>query len=160
MGTQYSRPQSTFSAIGQFFETNFLKKFQDLSSTAPATTFKKYYNKVNRYFFGREYIFLDTDGSVLSWSETYRRLQGYSEREILGQNISIFYMPLDRQQKLHDALISEAASKGYAIQRGKWVRRDGSTFFGNMVIRAIRSMTSKELLGFTEELYPLTDDLD
>jgi PAS domain S-box-containing protein len=160
MGTQTTRPQSTLSTIGQFFENNFIKKFQEISTTAPATSFKKYYQKINRYFFGREFIFLDVDGSVLSWNESYKRLQGYSEKEILGQNMSIFYMPLDRQQQLPTQLIRQAEITGHASQKGKWVRKDGSTFFGRMVIKAIRSFRSNELIGFTEELYPSLEEGD
>ena len=159
MGTQNKEP-STFQVIGHFFENKFLKKIQNISSTVPAASFKKYYQKFNRYFFGREFIFLDVDGSILSWNESYKRLQGYTEKEILGQNLSIFYMPLDRQHQLHTQLIRQAEIKGQASQKGKWVRKDGSTFFGRMVIKAIRSFTSNELIGFTEELYPSLDEVE
>jgi PAS domain S-box-containing protein len=160
MATQSNRPSSAFKAMGQFLETNVVRKIQDLSSAASPTAIKKYFGRINSFLFGKDLIFLDTDGTVLSWCDFFQRLEGYTEKEILGQNLSIFYLPREREEQLHKKLISQAAQNNVAIQKGKWVRKDGTTFFGRMVVRSIRSIQSNELLGFTQELYTISEESD
>jgi len=45
-------------------------------------------------------ILLDIDGTILSWNLGAKKIKGYEEAEILGQNFRIFYMPQDRQAGL------------------------------------------------------------
>ncbi|RYG54815.1 MAG: PAS domain S-box protein [Chitinophagaceae bacterium] len=94
-------------------------------------------------------ILLDTDGTILTWNKGAEQIKGYKELEILGQNFSIFYMPQDRQLGLPQQLLDQARREGRAKHIGRRVRRDGSTFFGSIVITAIHD-ESGNVIGFTK----------
>jgi PAS domain S-box-containing protein len=94
-------------------------------------------------------ILLDIDGTVLSWNKGAEKIKGYKEHEILGQNFSIFYLPLDREAGLPEQLIAEAKKKGFARYVGRRVRKDGSIFTGSIVLTAIHDENG-EVIGFTK----------
>src|SRR6186997_456764 len=79
-------------------------------------------------------ILLDLDGTILSWNAGVEKIKGYKEHEILGQNFRIFYMPQDRQAKLPEQLIDLAVKEGRARHIGRRVRRDGTLFWGSILI--------------------------
>src|SRR5207253_10102477 len=126
METNDARPGQHDNFFGQIFEDNFLKKL--LPVTESAALIKKYLSKCYRYVVGVEPVLLDTDGTILKWNKTCEKLQGYTEPEILGQSLAIFYLPQDRQLRLPEKLIQIATEKGTAVHRGRWVRKNGSTF--------------------------------
>lgn len=94
-------------------------------------------------------ILLDLDGTILSWNKGVEMIKGYKEHEILGQNFSIFYMPLDRQEKLPQRLLEHAAREGRAKHIGRRVRKDGTTFWGSILITALHDKQGK-VLGFAK----------
>jgi PAS domain S-box-containing protein len=94
-------------------------------------------------------ILLDTDGTILSWNKGAQNIKGYAENEILGQNFSIFYLPNDRQHKLPDQLLELAAREGRAKHVGRRVRKDGTTFWGSILITALHNKNN-DVIGFTK----------
>jgi PAS domain S-box-containing protein len=94
-------------------------------------------------------ILLDSDGTILSWNKGAEAIKGYNEREILGQNFSIFYLPSDRQANLPQKLIAQARKEGRARHIGRRVRKDGTTFWGSILITALHD-DSGEVIGFTK----------
>ncbi|HLP11987.1 MAG TPA: PAS domain S-box protein [Flavobacteriales bacterium] len=94
-------------------------------------------------------ILLDLDGTILSWNKGVEMIKGYKEHEILGQNFSIFYMPLDRQEKLPQRLLEHAAKEGRAKHIGRRVRKDGTTFWGSILITALHNKQGM-VLGFAK----------
>ncbi len=99
---------------------------------------------------------LDRDGRISSWNRGAERLKGYSAQEIIGQHFSIFYSPADREDGLPEHLLSEAREQGHVEHTGWRVRKDGTHFWGNVVISAVRN-DANELLGFTKITRDLTE---
>jgi PAS domain S-box-containing protein len=94
-------------------------------------------------------ILLDIDGTILSWNKGAEMIKGYKESEIIGQNFRIFYMPADRQAGLPEQLIELAKKEGRARHIGRRVRKDGSIFWGSILITALHG-DDGEVIGFTK----------
>jgi PAS domain S-box-containing protein len=94
-------------------------------------------------------VLLDTDGTILTWNKGAEQIKGYQEAEILGQNFSIFYLPRDRQEGLPQKLIGLARQEGRARHIGQRVRKDGTTFWGSIVITALHD-DDNSVIGFTK----------
>ena len=94
-------------------------------------------------------ILLDVDGTILTWNKGAQSIKGYKEGEILGQNFRIFYLPRDREEKLPEKLIELAIREGRARHIGRRVRKDGSTFWGSILITALHD-DDGEVIGFTK----------
>ena len=94
-------------------------------------------------------ILLDIDGTILTWNKGAEAIKGYSEEEILGQNFRIFYMAEDRLVGLPEQLLETARREGRARYTGRRVRKNGSTFWGSMVLTAIHD-DDGEVIGYTK----------
>ena len=94
-------------------------------------------------------ILLDVDGTILTWNKGAQSIKGYKEDEILGQNFRIFYLPRDREEKLPEKLIALAVKEGRARHIGRRVRKDGTIFWGSILITAIHDEEG-EVIGFTK----------
>jgi PAS domain S-box-containing protein len=94
-------------------------------------------------------ILLDADGTILTWNTGAEKIKGYKESEILGQNFRIFYMPSDRQAGLPEQLIELAKREGRARHIGRRVRKDGSIFWGSILITALHD-DDGQVIGFTK----------
>jgi len=102
-------------------------------------------------------ILLDVDGTILTWNKGVEKIKGYKAEEIIGQNFSIFYMTLDRQENLPGKLIELAKREGRAKHIGRRVRKDGSTFWGSILITAIHD-EENNVVGFTKLTRELRDN--
>ncbi len=94
-------------------------------------------------------VLLDEDGTILSWNVGAERIKGYKEHEILGQNFRIFYMPQDRQAGLPEQLIDLARREGRARHIGRRLKKDGTIFWGSILITAIHD-DEGQVIGFTK----------
>ena len=94
-------------------------------------------------------ILLDLDGTILTWNKGAQSIKGYKEGEILGQNFRIFYLPRDREEKLPEKLIELASREGRARHIGRRVRKDGTTFWGSILITALHDEEGN-VIGFTK----------
>ena len=94
-------------------------------------------------------ILLDLDGTILTWNKGAEAIKGYKSEEILGQNFRIFYLPRDREEKLPEKLIELASREGRARHIGRRVRKDGTTFWGSILITALHDEEG-EVIGFTK----------
>jgi PAS domain S-box-containing protein len=101
-------------------------------------------------------ILLDSDGTILSWNKGVQQIKGYSADEIIGQNFRIFYMPQDRQEGLPEKLLDLAIKEGRARHIGRRVRKDGSIFWGSIVITALHD-DDDSVVGFTKLTRELRD---
>ena len=92
-------------------------------------------------------LMLDRDGIVVSWNEGAERIKGYRSEEIVGRHFSRFYSEEDvARGKPADAL-EIAAEEGRYEDDGWRVRKDGSRFWANVVVTALRDEKG-ELRGF------------
>jgi PAS domain S-box-containing protein len=94
-------------------------------------------------------ILLDLDGTILTWNKGAEAIKGYSEDEIVGQNFRIFYLAEDRLIGLPEQLLETARREGRARYTGRRVRKNGSTFWGSMVLTAIHD-DDNEVIGYTK----------
>lgn len=99
---------------------------------------------------------LDTAGNVMTWNAGAERIKGYRSSEIIGHHFSRFYTPEDIQANKPQKLLNEAAAKGKVEYEGWRVRKDGSRFWANVVLTAIRDQQGK-LVGFGKVTRDLTE---
>src|ERR1700733_13800803 len=83
-------------------------------------------------------IMLDREGRVESWNEGAQRIQGYEAKQIIGQHNSRFFSQEDIDIDKPERALQEAAATGRSEDNGWRVRKDGSTFWANVVMTAIR----------------------
>lgn len=88
---------------------------------------------------------LDPEGRVASWNLGASRIKGYAPEEIIGQHFSKFYRPEDRWKCAYE--LEVALKEGRVEDEGLRVRKDGSTFWANVVITALRDPSGKHI-GF------------
>lgn len=94
-------------------------------------------------------ILLDVDGTILTWNKGVEMIKGYKSHEIVGQNFNIFYMPRDRQEGLPEKLLALATTEGRAKHIGRRVRKDGSIFWGSILITALHD-DENNVVGFSK----------
>ena len=99
---------------------------------------------------------LDPKGHVSSWNEGAARLKGYAASEILGQHFSCFYSAEDNQSGKPARELEVATRDGRVEDEGWRVRKDGSRFWANLTITAIRDKTGT-LIGFAKVTRDFTD---
>jgi PAS domain S-box-containing protein len=92
---------------------------------------------------------LDPDGNVVSWNAGAQRLKGYSSTEIIGHHFSIFYPQEDQMRGRPREILARAARQGQTEDEGWRIRKDGSRFWANVVITALREANGN-LLGFAK----------
>ena len=92
---------------------------------------------------------LDPDGNVVSWNAGAQRLKGYNSAEIIGQHFSVFYPQEDLMNDKPRETLVRAARQGQAESEGWRVRKDGSRFWANVVVTALRD-SKGNLLGFAK----------
>jgi PAS domain S-box-containing protein len=100
-------------------------------------------------------ILLDRDGSILDWNKGAEALKGYKAEEILGKSFRLFYTREDKERDLPGQLLAEAVEQGRVNHEGWRIRKDGTRFWGNVVITSLHS-DAGELIGFTKVTRDLT----
>ncbi len=99
---------------------------------------------------------LDPDGRIVSWPEGAQRMKGYTAEEVIGKQTSMFYSKEDvaagkPQRKL------EVAAKTGRFEEEDWrYRKDGSRFWANVVVNAIRDK-DEALIGFAQIIRDMTE---
>ena len=99
---------------------------------------------------------LDSEGKVSSWNPGAQRFKGYDADEIIGQHFSRFYSQEDQQSGVPAFALETAKREGRFEAEGWRIRKDGTRFWANVVIDAIRS-DGGELLGFAKITRDLTE---
>ncbi len=89
------------------------------------------------------------DGTVATWNRGAEVLKGYAATEIIGQHFSCFYTDADVAAGKPDRELQDAADKGMVRDEGWRVRKDGSTFWANVLITAMHD-DAGTLLGFSK----------
>jgi len=101
---------------------------------------------------------IDPGGNVASWNSGAQRIKGYSAQEIIGQHFSKFYTPEDLKIGLPARGLETAAKEGRFESEGWRVRRDGTKFWANVVIDAVKDDEGR-LIGFAKVTRDLTERL-
>jgi len=98
---------------------------------------------------------LDTEGKVASWNTGAERIKGYRANEIIGEHFSRFYPRDAVEAGWPDKELTIAAAEGRFEDEGWRVRKDGSRFWANVIITALRGEKG-ELRGYSKITRDLT----
>jgi PAS domain S-box-containing protein len=99
---------------------------------------------------------LDAAGIVVSWNAGAARMKGYASEEIIGKHFSVFYREEDMMNNKPQHNLVQAARRGQSEDEGWRVRKDGSLFWANVIITALRDPKGK-LLGYAKLTRDMTE---
>ena len=105
---------------------------------------------------GSAIVLLDPAGRISSWNRGAQQITGFSERDVLGKNVSVLHTPeavASGQPRLE---LDAAREKGRFVNEGLRVRKDGTTFRAGTELTAVRSADG-EILWFLEISRDLTE---
>jgi PAS domain S-box-containing protein len=90
---------------------------------------------------------LDPNGNIVTWNGGAERIKGYKASEIIGRHFSILYPQEDLLNKKPQWELEVAAREGRFEDEGWRLRKDGTKFWANVIITAIRD-EDRQLIGF------------
>ena len=99
---------------------------------------------------------LDPAGHVSSWNRGAQRIKGYRAHEIIGRHFSVFYRPEDIAAGEPARGLAVAEQEGRFEAEGWRLRNDGTPFWANVVITALRD-TDGRLQGFAKVTRDITE---
>jgi hypothetical protein len=99
---------------------------------------------------------LDCDGVITSWNLGAQRIKGYTAKEAIGRHFSMFYAPPDVARGWPQEELVRATELGWFEDEGWRLRKDGTRFWANVVITAIKDEQG-QLLGFSKVTRDLTE---
>ena len=100
-------------------------------------------------------IALDLSGTIESWNAGAEWMKGYTADEAIGRSFSMFYSGSDRRAGLPIKLLDEARDRGSVEHTGWRLRKDGTRFWGDVVLTALHD-DSGQLTGFAKVTRDLT----
>jgi PAS domain S-box-containing protein len=98
---------------------------------------------------------LDRTGRVATWNTGAALIKGYRREEIVGKSIDLFYTREDRENGRPARLLAQAEKEGRIEDEGWRVRKDGTRFWADVVITALRN-DAGALIGFAKVTRDLT----
>ena len=101
-------------------------------------------------------VMLDPQGNVVSWNPGAERIKGYRPDEIIGKHFSCFYPSDSVQRGVPEKELETATKDGRFEDEGWRVRKDGSKFWANAIITALRDPDGS-LRGFAKVTRDLTE---
>ena len=125
--------------------TKFQSKTQEreLPASEPDTQFRLLVEAVQDYAIFR----LDPSGNVKTWNAGAQRIKQYAAAEIIGRHFSTFYPEEDKRNGKPQWELEVAQKEGRFEDEGWRIRKDGSRFWANVIITALRDRSGK-LVGF------------
>ncbi|HEY4374874.1 MAG TPA: PAS domain S-box protein [Burkholderiales bacterium] len=92
---------------------------------------------------------LDAEGRIVSWNAGAASIKQYTAAEVMGRHFSIFYTPADIERDWPAQELRRATTEGRFEDEGWRLRKDGSRFWANVIITALRGEDG-QLLGFSK----------
>lgn len=99
---------------------------------------------------------LDEKGYIRSWNRGAEKIKGYTADEIIGKHFSIFYTQEDLDDGKPARELRIATSVGRYEEEAYRLRKDGTPFFANVVITAVRN-SAGQVVGFAKITRDLTE---
>jgi diguanylate cyclase (GGDEF)-like protein/PAS domain S-box-containing protein len=99
---------------------------------------------------------LDPNGQIASWNEGAQHIKGYRAEEIIGEHFSTFYTEEDIERGHPEEELRVAVEEGRYEEEGLRVRKDGSRFWANVLITALRDENGN-LHGFSKVTRDVTE---
>src|SRR5437870_11236687 len=101
---------------------------------------------------------LDPTGKVMTWNSGAQKMKQYTAEEIIGKNFACFYTAEDVAAEKPQRNLRRAARKGRNRDQGLRVRKDGSTFHAEVILRAMRD-SAGEIRGFSKVTRDITEQV-
>jgi PAS domain S-box-containing protein len=101
---------------------------------------------------------LDPMGNVATWNAGAERIKQYRASEIIGKNFICFYTAGDVAAGKPQQNLAEARRRGSVRDQGLRVRKDGTTFFAEVTMSALRD-GSGQITGFSKVTRDVTDQI-
>ncbi|MGH9574019.1 MAG: PAS domain S-box protein [Candidatus Acidiferrales bacterium] len=124
----------------------------NIADQLPADPFHLFVDSIQDYAI----FMLDPRGNVMTWNAGAQRIKGYETSEIVGRHFSCFYPSEDVELGKPQELLDEAAAKGRVEYEGWRLRKDGSRFWANVVLTAVRDRDGR-LIAFGKVTRDLTE---
>lgn len=102
---------------------------------------------------------MDSEGRISSWNSGAQRIKGYRPDEIIGRHFSHFFPEQDRLAGIPEQALETARRDGRYESEGWRLRKDGTRFWANAVIDAIRGEDGS-LIGFAKVTRDITEKRD
>lgn len=99
---------------------------------------------------------IDTNGYILSWNQGAEHITGYTEEEITGKHISVFYTQENIQSNEPLKSLNHALKNGIHEVEGWRIRKDGSSFWANVVFTTLYN-DEGHLIGFAKVTRDITE---
>ena len=99
---------------------------------------------------------LDAEGHIVSWNKGAQLQKGYAREDIVGKHFSVFYPREAIERGWPQQELKVAAEKGRFEDEGWRLRKDGTRFWANVVITAMRGPEGN-LRGFSKVTRDLTE---
>lgn len=99
---------------------------------------------------------MDLAGRIASWNAGAQHIKGYTAEEAIGSLFDVFHTPGDRDRGLPQAMMRAAAVHGSVATEGWRVRKDGTRFWGSVLLTALRNEEGR-LVGFAKITRDLTE---
>jgi PAS domain S-box-containing protein len=99
---------------------------------------------------------LNPDGTIATWNLGAERLKGYTAQQAIGRHFSMFYPASANDAGWPAEELRLAQEKGRFEDEGWRLRQDGTRFWANVVITAIRDEQG-QLIGFSKVTRDLTE---
>jgi PAS domain S-box-containing protein len=101
---------------------------------------------------------LDPNGNVVTWNTGAQKIKGYTAEEIVGKNFACFYTAEDVAADKPQSNLREAARRGHIREQGLRVRKDGSTFEGEIILTALYDPKGN-IRGYSKVTRDITDQI-
>lgn len=130
---------------GQVIKTESVHKKRD-----------EYYQRMISEIQDYAILSLNKEGIIQNWNKGAERIKKYRAEEAIGKHFRMFYLPEDREQKLSEKLLQKAHEEGRAIYEGWRLRKDGTRFWGSIVITALHD-EHNNVIGFSKVTRDLSE---
>jgi diguanylate cyclase (GGDEF)-like protein/PAS domain S-box-containing protein len=101
-------------------------------------------------------IMLDNDGRIVSWNEGAQRISGFRAEDVLGRHFSLLYPGEDVLLGKPEQTLKTAADAGRFEEEGWRMHRDGTRFWANAIITALRDEAGN-IRGFSKVTRDITE---
>jgi PAS domain S-box-containing protein len=101
-------------------------------------------------------VMLDPDGRIISWNSGAENIKGYQENEIIGKSFELFYTEEDARNGEPYYNLEMAREYGHFEKEGRRIKKDGSQFWANVVLTALKDEQGK-LYGYSKITRDVTE---
>jgi PAS domain S-box-containing protein len=98
---------------------------------------------------------LNPQGNVITWNAGAELVEGFRAAEIIGKHLSTFFAPEDVAAGVPQEALKRAEHEGRVLNEGWRVRKDGSRFWSQGVITALRGEDG-QLRGYSKIAHDIT----